>query len=148
MNFRWLWCVSVGSSIVTNVPLYKIQRFLCFYILSHNELGNADDVCYLDDGDVSVSLLVSQSCPTLCDLIDCSSPGSSVRGIVQARILEWVVISSYRGSSQSWGWILISCVSCIAARFYTSSLWKSPIMVLGKAYQVPHFKYIQLKVTI
>ena len=34
-----------------------------------------------------------QSCPTLCDLIDSSPPGSSVPGILQARILEWVAIS-------------------------------------------------------
>ena len=40
-----------------------------------------------------------QSCPTLCDPIDCSSPGSSVHGILQARILEWVAISSSSGSS-------------------------------------------------
>ena len=40
-----------------------------------------------------------QSCPTLCDLVDCSPPGSSVHGILQARILEWVAISSSRGSS-------------------------------------------------
>ena len=38
--------------------------------------------------------LVIQSCPTLCDLMDCSLPGSSVHGILQARILEWVAISS------------------------------------------------------
>ena len=40
-----------------------------------------------------------QSYPTLCDLIDCSLPGSSVHGILQARILEWVAMSSSRGSS-------------------------------------------------
>ena len=40
------------------------------------------------------------SCPTLCDPIDCSLPSSSVHGIFQARILEWVAISSSRGSSQ------------------------------------------------
>ena len=33
---------------------------------------------------------VAQSCPTLCDPVDCSPPGSSVHGILQARILEWV----------------------------------------------------------
>ena len=33
---------------------------------------------------------VAQSCPTLCDPVDCSLPGSSVHGILQARILEWV----------------------------------------------------------
>ena len=38
-----------------------------------------------------------QSCPTLCDPMDCSPPGSSVHGILQARILEWVAISFSRG---------------------------------------------------
>ena len=42
---------------------------------------------------------VAQSCPTLCDPVDCSPPGSSVHGILQARILEWVAISFSRGSS-------------------------------------------------
>ena len=43
-----------------------------------------------DDG----CCLVAQSCPTLCDPVDCSLPGSSVHGISQARILEWDAISS------------------------------------------------------
>ena len=46
---------------------------------------------------------VAQSCPTLCDLMDCSPPGSSVHGILQARILEWVATPSFRGSSQPRG---------------------------------------------
>jgi len=40
---------------------------------------------------------VTQSCLTLCDPTDCSPPGSSVHGILQARILEWIAISSSRG---------------------------------------------------
>ena len=44
-------------------------------------------------------VLVAQSCLTLCDPMDCSPLGSSVLGILQARILEWVAISSSRGSS-------------------------------------------------
>ena len=43
---------------------------------------------------------VAQSCLTLCNPMDCSPPGSSVHGILQARILEWVAISFSRGSSQ------------------------------------------------
>ena len=43
---------------------------------------------------------VFQSCPTLCDPVHYSQPGSSVHGILQARILEWVAISFSRGSSQ------------------------------------------------
>ena len=43
---------------------------------------------------------VAQSCPTLCDPMDCSLPCSSVHGIFQARVLEWVTISLSRGSSR------------------------------------------------
>ena len=43
---------------------------------------------------------VAQSCPTLCDPMDCSLPGSSVRGIFQAIVLEWIAIFFSRGSSQ------------------------------------------------
>ena len=61
---------------------------------------------------------VAQSCPTLRNPVDCSLPGSSLHGILQARILEWVAISFSRGSSQprdqSW-------VSCIAGRHF--NLW-------------------------
>ena len=51
-------------------------------------------------GGLKVKVLVAQSCPTLCDPRDCSPPGSSVHGILQARILEWVAIPFSRGPSQ------------------------------------------------
>ena len=51
--------------------------------------------------DCAVLCLVAQSCPTLWDSMDCSPPGSSVHGILQARILEWVAMPSSRGSSQT-----------------------------------------------
>ena len=65
---------------------------------------------------VCVCVLVIQSCPTLCDPMDCSLPGSSVHGISQARILEWIAISFSRESSQLRDQ---TCVSCIAGRFFT-----------------------------
>ena len=62
------------------------------------------------------SMLVAQSCPALCNPMDCNPSGASVRGILQARILEWVAISFSRGSSQprdqTW-------VSYIAGRLFT-----------------------------
>ena len=63
-----------------------------------------------------VKMLVTQSCPTLCGPMDCSLPGSSVHGILQARILEWVTIPFSRGSSQpkSQTW-----VSRVAGRLFT-----------------------------
>ena len=52
--------------------------------------------------------LVSRSCLTLCDPMDYSPPGSSVRGILQARILEWVAIPFSRGSSQPRDWVRLN----------------------------------------
>ena len=57
--------------------------------------------------------VLSLSCVWLCDPLDCSPPGSSVRGILQARILEWVAISSSRGSSRPRDQTWVSRVSCI-----------------------------------
>ena len=53
---------------------------------------------------------VAQSSPTLCNPVDCSPPGSSVHGILQARILEWVAISFSRGSSQPRDRTQVSCI--------------------------------------
>ena len=58
-----------------------------------------------------------QSCPTLCDPMDCSPPGSSVHGIFQARILKWVSIPFTKGSSQPRDQ---TDVSSIAGRFFTA----------------------------
>ena len=55
---------------------------------------------------------VAQLCLTLWDFMDCSPSGSSVHGISQARILEWVAISFSRGSSQPKDWTYVSCVYC------------------------------------
>ena len=64
----------------------------------------------------SVLCLVTQSCLTLCDPMDYSQPGSSVHGILQARIPEWVAITSSWGSSQPRDW---TQVFGIAGRFFT-----------------------------
>ena len=53
---------------------------------------------------------VAQSCLTLYDPMDCSLPGSSVHGILQARVLEWVAISFSRGSSWPRVWTRVSCI--------------------------------------
>ena len=74
--------------------------------------------CNLEDPNVQGSkcVLVAQSCPTLCDPMDCSPPGSFVHEIFQARILEWVATFFSRRSSQprdrTW-------VSHVAGRLFT-----------------------------
>ena len=74
-------------------------------------------------------VLVAQSCLTLWDPWTVASPGSSVHGILQARILEWTAISFSMGSSwpRDWTW-----VSCTAGRRYHLSHHGSPLM-----YKIP-----------
>ena len=72
-------------------------------------------------------MLVAQSCPTLFDPMDCSPLGSSVRGILQARILPWIAILFSRGVSQPKDW---NCISWIAGRFFT--IWAT-----RKAWELP-----------
>ena len=67
----------------------------------------------------------TQLCLTPCDPMDCSPPGSSVHGILQARILEWVAIPFSRGSSQLRNW---TKVSCIVGKFFTT--WATTLNTL------------------
>ena len=68
-------------------------------------------------GRMKCYVLVTELRLTLCDLMDCSPPGSSVHGIPQARILDWVAMPSSRGSSQLSD---RTEVSCIAGKFFTN----------------------------
>ena len=66
---------------------------------------------------------------TLCDPMHCSPPGSSVDGILQARILEWVAISSCRESFQYRDWTWVSYVSYIGSKlFTTNATWEAPVL--------------------
>ena len=60
---------------------------------------------------------VAQLCLTLCDPMDYSPPSSTILGILQAGILEWVAMPSSRGSSQPRDGTQVSCVSCIGRWF-------------------------------
>ena len=64
-------------------------------------------------------LQLLQSCLTFSDPLDYSPPASSVHGVLQARILEWVAMTSSSGSSQPREQTRVSSVSCIAGGFFT-----------------------------
>ena len=71
-----------------------------------------------------------QSCPTLCDPMHCSQPDSSVHGILQARILEWVAVPSCRGSSWPRDWTCVSYISCIGRQvLHTSATWEAFVIL-------------------
>ena len=72
-------------------------------------------------------VLVAQSCLTLCDRMDCSLPGFSVRGVLQARILEWVTISFSRGFSWCRDWTHIYSLSNF--QIYTTGLLTTVTML-------------------
>ena len=97
-------CISLQSRglsrVFFNTTVQKHQFFG-----AQLSLGEKCELC------VHAKLL--QSCPTLCDSMDCSLPGFSVHGILQARTLEWVAMPSSRGSSLSSDQTCISHVSCI-----------------------------------
>ena len=61
--------------------------------LQHHELQHAKPPCPSSTLRACECVLVAQSCPTLCNPMDCSQPGSSIYGIFQTRVLEWVAIS-------------------------------------------------------
>ena len=116
-----IWIVSLES--VHFMWLGKItSKFIC-QDLSFISITSGVNDCiwvvrnWLSAGQVCAVLwLVAQSCLTLRDPMDCTPPGSSNHGILQARILEWAAMSSSRGSSQPRDW---TQVSRIAGRFFT-----------------------------
>ena len=61
---------------------------------------------------------VTQSCLTLCGSMDCGLPGSSVHGILQTSILEWLAISYSRGTSRHKDWTHVSGISCIGRQIF------------------------------
>ena len=83
---------------------------------------------------------ISYQCQILCDSMDCSLPGCSVRGIFLTRILEWAAISSSRGSS--WPKDQIPCVSCTGRQIlYHWTTWEAHVLL---ACLVSHFSHVLL----
>ena len=93
-----LFCASIGMMCpkVIASALYAILAYESFH----------RSILLLDGGESESESEVAQSCPTLCDPMDCNLPGSSVHGMFQARILEWVSFS--RRSSRPRDWTHVS----------------------------------------
>ena len=98
---REVWCATVHG-VAKNQTWLSDWTELKYWLKTKFNWLNLK-TCLVLFKDVYVCL-VTQSCLTLCDPTDCSLPGSSVNGILQARILEWVAVPSSRGSSQPRDW--------------------------------------------
>ena len=104
-----IWCMRpffTISVLITSFPGFAIGFAVVLVI------GN-----WLEAISVSVWESVScKECPTLCNPMDCGPPGSSVHGLLQAGILEWVAIPFSRGSSRPRDWTRVSCIPCVGRR--------------------------------
>ena len=82
--------------------------------------------CFLKKYVIEMLCVLSHLCPTLCNPMDYNPPGSSVPGILQARILEWAVMPLFGGSSRPRAWTHVSYVSCISSQvlYYQPPLQK------------------------
>ena len=85
---------------VSSVNTYLALQLTCREVISSWLMGLHLRCCSIYGTAFQEWSEVAQSCPTLCYPMDCSLPGSSVHGIFQARILEWVATSFSRGSSR------------------------------------------------
>ena len=100
------------------------------YAAIKQECWNSNQSPFASKGRVW-GVLVAQSCLTLHNAMDCSLPGSSIHGVLQARIPEWVAISSSRGSF----WPRDGAqVSCIASGFFTIWVTRDVHVLLTNSY--------------
>ena len=97
--------LSISTTTTITPGLYPYPSFMLAKVASGMQFLNSDSATW--EGDLGLDRFLAcmhaksfQSCSTLCGPMDCSPPGFSVHGILQARIPEWVVISFSRGSSQ------------------------------------------------
>ena len=89
--------VYTGETLLKGREVFMYSQFIVLICNSANNFSSYHELLITKSESESE---VAQSCPTLCDPVDCSLPGFSIHGILQARILEWVTISFSRGSSR------------------------------------------------
>ena len=119
----WVW-VSSGSWWWTGRP--GVLQSMGSQRVGHNWGTELILRCIYAESEVKV--LVAQLCPTICNPMDCSLPGSSVHGILQAGTLEWVSISFSRGSSWLRDWMQVSCIA--RGFFITWAYREAPICMM------------------
>ena len=118
--YRWLY-LPVSSWIL----LYLFILLLSFESVILEGRAHALFISWSLAPNIDIACQVTQSCLTLCDSMDHSLVGSSVHGIFQVRILEWVAMPSSRGSSQPRDGAHISYISCISRRvLFYSVTWE------------------------
>ena len=113
-----LWCY--GCSFLSLLITVPVRQPLCYGSSSLRRPWHHFPFCRF------VCAKSPQLCPTLCNPMGCNLPGSSVQGVLQARILEWVAMPSSRESSQHRDQTCLSCISCIGRQIlYHWATWEA-----------------------
>ena len=116
---KYIFLIYISISFEFDICIILYAHITSIYVMFTWQAGLSVNFQYLLNPALDTSCLCTkllQSCPTLCNPVDHNLPSSSVRGILRARILEWVAIPFSRGSSQPRKG---TGVSCVAGRFFT-----------------------------
>ena len=116
----------VPSAIQKVLISYLFYKQQCIYVNPNQKVKHKYHIfTYLCESRKIVC--ANSMCLTLCDPMDCSPPGFSVHGILQARALELVAISFFRGSFRHSNQTHVSCMSCIGRQIlYHRATWEAP----------------------
>ena len=117
-RIRYNWATNIFHHLTTIFFSFHLVIYFWWESLRSTQQTSSTQ-CFL-------ALLLSRVC--LCNPMDYSLPSSSVHGILQARILESVAVSYFRGSSWPRNQTHISCVACIGSRFFFNhcATWEAP----------------------
>ena len=131
LDGRGVWgrmdtCIGMAESlhclpetITTLLIGYKIQYKMCWVLKKKKRISLFVKICGYN---MCVHIRLFQSGETLCNFMDCNPPGSSVHGILQARILEWIAIPFSRPSFQPRDWTHISTSPALASGLFTTCI--------------------------
>ena len=140
------WCECHGSHFCLQNVANKTDAWVETDKQARN--GSLSDVCVCVRARVCVCVCVCvcalwlQSCLNLWNPMDCSPPGSSVHGMLQARIPKWVGVSSSRGCSRPRDRSCVSSASCIAGKFFITEPLGKPKMMCS--YTILSFRVRQM----
>ena len=126
---RMLWeCKVKGMEIKIWLLIFALSNWLYASVIYWDE--EVWEKRRVGSIGLRVLWLFTSSVWLFCNPMDCSSPGSSVHGISQERILEWVAISSFRGAFQPGDRTHIFCISCICRQIlYHWATWEALLNV-------------------
>ena len=117
--------INVYHSCIISDLIYILSNHV-FYEKRSNSESYIVSSCHIIEVIKASKVLVTQSCPNLCDPMDCIPPGSSVHGILQARTLEWVAVPFSRGPSWPRNRSTSLMSPGLAGRFFTTSItWEA-----------------------